>query len=141
MAVEKATQVKTQYMCSELIQVQQLDGGSVQTSTAILEEIAPASACIQTETPMSEGTVLRLVCPNWARSNEFQGRVVECWHQERLGYFVHVEFEPGNEWCAAKYSPAHLLDTASLIPKRVPEKTNTKTGSREKRSLPEMVNA
>jgi len=132
--------VKTQYMCSEIIQLKQFEnGGGIQTSTAILEEISPDSACIQTDAPMPEGTLLRLVCSGCAYYCELEGKVVHCQFRPQLGYFVDVEFAPGSEWCAETYAPAHLWDPASLIEKSSPVEARAANAGSEKKLVPELV--
>jgi hypothetical protein len=42
------------------------------------------------------------------------GKVRYCVFRE-IGYFLGVEFEPGNRWSLRSYKPQHLLDPRKLV--------------------------
>ena len=111
----------------------------METSTALLEEISLDCACIQTEAPMQEGTVLRLVWSGCTYYCELEGKVVQCQYRHQLGYFVDVEFVPGSEWCAETYAPAHLWDPASLVERSSSMVVKPVNAGREQKLVPELV--
>ncbi len=94
-------------LCSDLIEVhRELEDGSEETTTVVLEDVSRSGACLQAETPIQENSRLRLICSDL----ELRGEVRYCLHRKGEGYFVGVEFEPGDQWSPDKYRPAHLLE-------------------------------
>src|SRR5262249_39574452 len=79
-------------------------------SQAILEDISASGACLQLETSVPLGSVVRWHSPK----EEFAGVVRYCVYRE-IGYFTGVQFDPASRWSKAKYRPQHLLDLDRLI--------------------------
>jgi PilZ domain len=79
-------------------------------ATALLEDISPSGACLQTEIEVPVGADIHWRSPR----QEFTGRVVYCTWRE-IGYFVGVEFAPGTKWSEEAYQPEHLLDINKLL--------------------------
>jgi len=79
-------------------------------ATALLEDISPSGACLQMELEVPVGVEIR-----WrSGKQEFTGKVVYCTYRE-IGYFVGVEFAPGQKWSQSEYEPEHLLDINDLL--------------------------
>lgn len=103
-------------LCSELVTVRLSEPGRAPREIgAILEEIAPHSACLQTEEPIAMETRVRFVGAESAEGGALIGIVVQCRHQQDLGYFSEIGFTRGCTWSAERYRPAHLFDPNSLI--------------------------
>ncbi len=79
-------------------------------AVALLEDISPCGACLQTECVLPVGSEIEWDSP----ARRFTGRVRYCEYRE-IGYFIGVEFAAGCEWSQASYKPAHLLDVKKLI--------------------------
>jgi hypothetical protein len=77
---------------------------------ANLEDISLSGACLQVDRPVAQGTALRMSYPN----GELVGVVKYCVFRE-IGYFLGVEFEPGNRWSQRHFRPQHLLDPRRLV--------------------------
>ena len=48
------------------------------------------------------------------RKGELEGRVRYCVFRE-IGYFIGIEFQPGNKWSQRLFRPMHLLDPRRLV--------------------------
>jgi hypothetical protein len=98
-------------LCSDLITLRLEDSGPVPLEmAAILEEIAPHSACVQLEDPIQAGTAIRLLFTDSVEGGNLRGTVVKCDREENLGFFAEVAFVPGCTWSPLRYRPLHLLD-------------------------------
>ncbi|MBV9745882.1 MAG: PilZ domain-containing protein [Acidobacteriia bacterium] len=98
-------------LCADLVGVCWKDAeGKTKKAQAVLEDISASGACLQLETPVPLGVVLRWGSPK----KEFAGVVRYCVYRE-IGYFVGVQFDPNFRWSKAKFRPQHLLDLGRLI--------------------------
>ncbi len=59
---------------------------------------------------MPLGTPFRIAYP----AGVLLGKVKYCVFRE-IGYFLGIEFEPGNRWSQRSYRPQHLLDPRHLV--------------------------
>ena len=99
------------YQCADLVEViVQSENDTGNRVVAMLEDICTSGACVQLERPIAEGTPLTLVCP----TVEYRGTVRYCRLDEQAGYFVGIEFAPGERWSPDTYQPKHLLDPRKL---------------------------
>ena len=98
-------------LCADLVDVQWKDqSGRTRRGVANLEDISLSGACLQVDRPVPQGTTLRMSYPN----GELAGIVKYCVYRE-IGYFLGVEFEPGNRWSQRHFRPQHLLDPRRLV--------------------------
>ena len=102
--------VEPRLLCADLVDVQWKDQtGRIRRGVANLEDISLSGACLQVERPVALGTPFRITYPNGV----LMGKVRYCVFRE-IGYFLGVEFEPGNRWSQRSYKPQHLLDPRKL---------------------------
>lgn len=102
--------VEPRLLCADLVDVQWKDQtGRIRRGVANLEDISLSGACLQVERPVALGTPFRINYP----SGVLMGKVRYCVFRE-IGYFLGVEFEPGNRWSQRSYKPQHLLDPRKL---------------------------
>ncbi len=98
-------------LCADLVDVQWKDqSGRTRRGVANLEDISLSGACLQVDRPVPRGTAMRMSYPN----GELLGVVKYCVFRE-IGYFLGVEFEPGNRWSQRHFRPQHLLDPRRLV--------------------------
>jgi hypothetical protein len=98
-------------MCADLVEVCWRDfAGKTRRSQAVLEDISASGACLQLETSVPVGAVLRWHSPK----KEFAGVVRYCVYRE-IGYFTGVQFDPASRWSKTGYLPPHLLDPERLL--------------------------
>ena len=98
-------------MCADLVEVWWRGvSGKTTKAQAVLEDISASGACLQLETAVPLGAVVRWGSPK----KEFIGVVRYCVYRE-IGYFVGVQFDPACRWSKSKYRPQHLLDLKQLI--------------------------
>src|SRR5579862_2851831 len=103
--------IEPRLLCADLVDVQWKDQtGRVRRSVANLEDISLSGACLQVERPIPLGTPYRITYPNGV----LLGKVKYCVFRE-TGYFLGVEFEPGNRWSQRSFRPQHLLDPRRLV--------------------------
>jgi hypothetical protein len=98
-------------LCADMFQVQWIPvQGTLQRSTALLEDISPSGACLQLEMEVPVGSRI-----SWeAAQHKFAGRVRYCVYRE-IGYFVGVEFAHNVKWSESAYQPNHLLDIEKFL--------------------------
>jgi PilZ domain len=98
-------------LCADLVDFQWKDqSGRSRRGVANLEDISLSGACLQIERPVPLGCTVRITYPN----GELTGRVKYCVFRE-IGYFLGVEFDPGNRWSQRDFRPRHLLDPRRLV--------------------------
>jgi len=103
--------IEPRMLCADLVDVQWKDqNGRTRRGVANLEDISLSGACLQVDRPVPQGTPLRMSYPN----GELFGVVKYCVVRE-IGYFLGVEFEPGNRWSQRHFRPQHLLDPRRLV--------------------------
>ena len=102
--------IEPRLLCADLVDVQWKDQtGRIRRSVANLEDISLSGACLQVDRPVPLGTPYRIHYPEGVLS----GKVKYCVFRE-IGYFLGIEFEPGNRWSRTDFRPQHLLDPRKL---------------------------
>ena len=97
-------------LCADLVDVRWKDkNGRIRRTVANLEDISLSGACLQVDRPVPPGTSFRISYPN----GELMGTVKYCVFRE-IGYFLGIEFEPGQKWSRTDFRPQHLLDPRRL---------------------------
>jgi len=103
--------IEPRMLCADLVDVKWKDQtGRSRRGVANLEDISLSGACLQVERPVPLGTSFRISYP----SGELVGTVRYCVFRE-IGYFLGIEFDPGNRWSQRQYRPQHLLDPRRLV--------------------------
>lgn len=99
--------------CSDLIEVWTRETGRWRRhGSAVLEDISKSGACVQLESPLPQGRLVRLKHPQW----KVEGEVRYCLYRD-LGYFVGVLVNEKHRAMLAGFKPKHLLDPARVKPK------------------------
>ncbi len=107
--------IETRLLCADLVDVQWKDQtGRIRRGVANLEDISLSGACLQVERPVPLGTPFRIAHTN----GTLMGKVKYCVFRE-IGYFLGVEFEPGQRWSQRSFRPQHLLDPRRLVNRAV----------------------
>jgi hypothetical protein len=115
--------VEPRMLCADLVDVQWKDQtGRIRRGVANLEDISISGACLQVERPIPLGTPFRITYPNGV----LLGKVRYCVFRE-IGYFLGVEFEPGQKWSQRSFRPQHLLDPRHLVNRTVDKLKNEPT--------------
>jgi hypothetical protein len=100
---------KQRSLCSDIVEVFWSDRlGWPHRAKAILEDISPTGACVQTEMliPLETELALRLGdlgLPGKVRYSTLIGG----------NYFVGIEFIAGNHWSPEEYNPKHIFNWSS----------------------------
>lgn len=107
--------IEPRMLCADLVDIQWRDQTSRnRRGVANLEDISLSGACLQVERPVPLGSSIRIAYP----SGELCGVVKYCVFRE-IGYFLGVEFDPGQRWSQRSYRPQHLLDPRRLVTRAV----------------------
>ena len=97
-------------LCADLVKIEWRDKYSVDhTVVANLEDISSSGACLQLE----EDVPLQSIVTITHEKGSYEGRVRYCVFKD-IGYFMGVEFEPGQRWNSKQFKPMHLLDPRRL---------------------------
>ena len=83
---------------------------------ALLEDISPSGACLQTEIPVPLRTGIRIDC----NKGRFEGSVSYCFFRD-AGYTLGVTFAAKTRWSQRQYRPKHLLNIQKLMSKTLRE--------------------
>ncbi|MBV8847520.1 MAG: PilZ domain-containing protein [Bryobacterales bacterium] len=111
MATMMDRRIEPRMLCADLVEIEWKDlNGRRRREMANLEDISLSGACIQIERPVPLGTPMRIHYP----SGELTGTVQYCVFRE-IGYFLGIEFNPGNRWSQRAFRPQHLLDPRKLV--------------------------
>jgi hypothetical protein len=103
--------IEARMLCADLVDIQWRDQNNRnRRGVANLEDISLSGACIQVERPVPLGSTIRITYPN----GELTGLVKYCVFRD-IGYFLGVEFAPGQRWSQRSYRPQHMLDPRRLI--------------------------
>ena len=102
--------IEPRLLCADLIEIQWKDRSGVRTVLANLEDISLSGACLQVDAPIPADTLLKIAHPKAA----LEGRVRYCVFRD-TGYFLGVQFEPGQKWSRRMFKPKHLLDPRRLV--------------------------
>lgn len=99
-------------LCADLVQVRwRGEDGRERREVANLEDISFSGACLQ----MDEAVPLHAPMVLSHSQGELHGRVRYCVYRE-IGYFIGLQFSPGQRWNERQFRPQHLLDTRRLSP-------------------------
>ena len=101
---------KVRYLCSELVRIEWQENEGAASATAILEEIWPEGACVQTLQPMRAGTRIWIV----GRQALFLGTLMECQFQTD-GYYSQVLFDEDSRWSSRRYKPEHMVSSQAVL--------------------------
>jgi hypothetical protein len=100
-------------LCADLVKIEWRDrNGFAQEVVANLEDISVTGACLQLEEDIPPQTVVKMHYDDGTLS----GKVRYCIFRD-IGYFLGVEFEPGQRWDANRFKPMHMLDPRRLSPR------------------------
>lgn len=104
--------VHPRMLCADLVKLEWRDKlGDAHTAVANLEDISLSGACLQLE----EEVPLQSIVTMTHEKGSFEGKVRYCIFKD-IGYFLGVEFEPGQRWSAKQFKPMHMLDPRRLSP-------------------------
>jgi hypothetical protein len=105
--------VENRLLCADMTEVEWMDWqADLHREIALLEDISPLGACLQTEAALPEYAVVVL---NLA-GIKVRAMVQYC-RQQDIGFFSGVTFAPGSRWSNANYRPKHLTDPLILPPR------------------------
>jgi hypothetical protein len=103
--------IEPRLLCADLVDVRWKDkSGRQRKVVANLEDISLSGACLQTDNPIPLESSVHI----HYRKGELEGRVRYCVFRE-IGYFIGIEFQPGNKWSQRLFRPMHLLDPRRLV--------------------------
>jgi len=107
-------------LCADMVDVRWKEkAGRSKRAVANLEDISLSGTCLQVDTTIPIGSIVRISYPK----GEFSGIVRYC-HYKEIGYFVGIQFEAGCKWSRNSFKPLHLLDPRVLV-KRAPARTKS----------------
>ncbi len=109
------TCVTKRSLCSQRVSLicSDLDG-RWRTIPGNLEEIAEESGMVLADGPISCGKKVRILC----RTNQLNGIVQACVHDDVLGFLVEVKFDADSQWAEQSFRPQHLLKLTWKLPLR-----------------------
>ena len=103
--------IEPRMLCADMVDVQWRDKtGRVRKGVANLEDISLSGACLQVDNAIPLQTDVRI---SYHRG-ELVGKVRYCVYRE-IGYFLGIEFDPGNRWSQQEFKPQHMLDPRRLV--------------------------
>jgi hypothetical protein len=79
-------------------------------TSAILEDLSPAGACIQFECPIPVGCRIAIAHPK----GELRGVVKYCVFRD-IGYYAGLEFDESSMWSPERFLPEYRLDLEPLL--------------------------
>ncbi len=92
-------------LCADLVKIQwKPECGPARSDWAILEDISPSGACLESEQPIPPDTVVSLEFTG----DRCQARIKYC-KFDRINYLLGVRFEQGYRWSRRKFKPDHLI--------------------------------
>ncbi|HEY3838091.1 MAG TPA: hypothetical protein VGL72_16035 [Bryobacteraceae bacterium] len=98
-------------LCADLVRIEWKDEmGQSCKLTALLEDISPSGACLQTDSPIPVNAALRV---RHGKSTLLEGTVSYCAYHE-IGYFTGVTFTAKRRWSRRLFRPKHLVDPVKL---------------------------
>ena len=102
-------------LCADLVKVEwNPEFGPSRCEWAILEDISSSGACLESEQPITPGTVVSLEFTG----DKCQASIKYC-KFDRTSYQLGVQFEQGYRWSRRKFKPEHLIQFRL---RRVPKK-------------------
>lgn len=97
-------------LCADLVELEWNDSaGRRFSATALLEDISPSGACLQTDIPVPP--MASIAVRHGAKT--LQGVVRYCQYRE-IGYFAGVTFHGDQHWSRSIFRPKHLTDPLEL---------------------------
>jgi len=91
-------------LCADLVKIQwKPESGPARSEWAILEDISASGACLESEQPIPEDTIVSLQF----KGDQCQARIKYC-NLDRTNYLIGVRFEQGYRWSRRKFKPDHL---------------------------------
>ncbi|MDQ6663714.1 MAG: PilZ domain-containing protein [Acidobacteriota bacterium] len=102
-------------LCADVVSVEWKDkSGWNRRADALLEDISPSGACLQTDAPIPARARVRVR----VRDAVVEAEVRYCAFRE-IGYFVGLEFPAGHRWSKRLFRPKHLFDVKRLASRSV----------------------
>jgi hypothetical protein len=100
-------------LCADLVEIYWKDKtGKDRKAIANLEDISGSGACLQLELAVPLQTTIQIGYPK----GKLHGRVRYCVYRE-IGYFLGVEFDPGQRWSKSAFKPQYMFDPRQLVKK------------------------
>jgi len=100
------SRTESRLLCADLVQVEwRLSDGEIQREDASLEDISVSGACLQLESAIPVGAIVRIIYGK----GELIGSVRYCSYRD-IGYFAGIRFNPTSKWSSRVYRPMHLLN-------------------------------
>ena len=98
-------------LCADLVEIRWNDkAGKEQKAIANLEDISLYGACLQLDIAVPLQTTIQIGYPK----GKLHGRIRYCVFRE-IGYFLGVEFDPGQKWSKSAFKPQYLFDPRQLF--------------------------
>ena len=98
-------------LCADLVEICWRDkAGKAQKAIANLEDISVSGACLQLDLAVPLQTTIQIGYPK----GKLHGRVRYCVYRE-IGYFLGVEFDPGQKWTKSAFKPQYMFDPRQLV--------------------------
>lgn len=98
-------------LCSELVHLKwQNPAGTELAITGDLEAISPFQAWLQTDSPITESTMVTI----GYGPGELKGVVRTCTAEDQV-FGLRVELDSGTPWSRRRFHPKHLLDPTVLV--------------------------
>ena len=92
-------------LCADLVKVTWTPECELtKTEWTILGDISPSGACLETEEPIPQNTVVTLEFGK----DRCQARIQYCKY-DKANYLLGVKFEEGYRWSSDRWKPEHLV--------------------------------
>lgn len=103
--------LETRILCADLVEICWKDkAGKGQKAIANLEDISLYGACLQLDVAVPLQTTIQIGYPK----GKLHGRIRYCVFRE-IGYFLGVEFDPGQKWSRSAFKPQYMFDPRQLF--------------------------
>lgn len=98
-------------LCADLVEIRWRDkAGKEQKAIANLEDISVSGACLQLDSAVPLQATIQIGYPK----GKLLGRVRYCVYRD-IGYFLGVEFDPGQKWTRLAFKPQYMFDPRRLV--------------------------
>ena len=98
-------------LCADLVEIRWKDiEGEERKAIANLEDISHYGACLQLDMAVPLQTTIQIGYP----TGQLHGRIRYCVFRE-IGYFLGVEFDPGQKWSKSTFKPQYMFDPRQLF--------------------------
>lgn len=105
---ERRTEVRL--WCSDIVHVWWKDAEKWnKLGVAVLEDISPSGMCIQVESTLPQGAMIRIKHAEW----KVEGEIRYCLQREE-GHFVGVRLSEKFRWSVQDFRPLHLIDPSEV---------------------------